>query len=921
MGAQAYRFSTIGDVGNKGASGHDVRAYGAADDGSTDAEPEIATAITAAAGGIVVFSEAATSYKISSNVTIPSGTTVVFQEGGMLSIDNGITFTVNQGATLQAGHYQIFSGAGTAVFGKGTVEAVIPQWWGATGDDSTDNITAFESALTATANIGRMDIPPGTYQITTPLENFPSSLDNDFSTGYIIQGAGPADTIIKYTGVSDYAIKLWDSDDEDNASNPTVSYVTLRDMRIQVPNTGALGGGGIEMLGNHFSTIENIHFDDIDASNGTCIRVRRRPYIATEDSFTNDTNRDFTTSGGGGATEAYAIAWTTGGVTAGTLKGVTVRLGKTGSPAGTITATLYSDSSGPSAAVDGASATVTNNNLSSAADGADQEFTFAWADRATLSPSTKYWIVLETSGYTYADGVTEVRLRVEAGAGAANTFATFDDGGSSWSTSNDGANHVEEVGRVQAIWNYIRRIEANNNSGEFYRGIEIQDDSQVTISDCSIAGKTALVAPDGGAFILARYCNFDSNDASSKVIDFSGGSGRFSAMQCYAEGSSTSVPADFGNFQAELFGCIFGIFAEWDVASQVNIVGGVGPWVNSSDPEMQPKYDFRYMVYTPNRPDNTRSILLRNTATTAVDADALTGTAWSFPATNDGIDYEVGDTITLDQYWLTEGTYLLTVYAKATTPDGTDLNIVTKETGAGGAVVANEVYALTTDYLPYHIVLPWTFQEDKYTRLISLNVNGVFISHFELRYMGPANPHQRDIIAFNTEAGDADGDRASRLAFQGIQSGDEQSFLAEITASHDGAADDEKGKFAIAVNDGNDSFAPTDRFTIDSAGKIQLVGDVVANTYNFAADAEASDTYVITLSPAPSAYTTGMTITFTANTANTGACTVNVNALGAKSLKSLHDQDPPDNYIESGSVVMATYDGTNFQMIQPDANP
>jgi hypothetical protein len=118
-GQQAYRFSTVGDVGNKGASGHDVRAYGAADDGSTDAEPQIASAITAAAGGIVVFSEAATSYKISSNVTIPSGTTVVFQEGGMLSIDNGITFTVN--GTLIAGLYQIFSGAGTAVFGAGSV--------------------------------------------------------------------------------------------------------------------------------------------------------------------------------------------------------------------------------------------------------------------------------------------------------------------------------------------------------------------------------------------------------------------------------------------------------------------------------------------------------------------------------------------------------------------------------------------------------------------------------------------------------------------------------------------------------------------------------------------------------------------------------------------------------------------------------
>lgn len=90
---------------------------------------------------------------------------------------------------------------------------------------------------------------------------------------------------------------------------------------------------------------------------------------------------------------------------------------------------------------------------------------------------------------------------------------------------------------------------------------------------------------------------------------------------------------------------------------------------------------------------------------------------------------------------------------------------------------------------------------------------------------------------------------------------------------------------------------------------------------NFAVDSNGNDSYKITLSPAPSAYTAGMTIIFDANTANTGACTINVNGLGSKALKSLHDRDPDDNYIEAGSIVMAVYDGTNFQIISPDANP
>jgi len=95
----------------------------------------------------------------------------------------------------------------------------------------------------------------------------------------------------------------------------------------------------------------------------------------------------------------------------------------------------------------------------------------------------------------------------------------------------------------------------------------------------------------------------------------------------------------------------------------------------------------------------------------------------------------------------------------------------------------------------------------------------------------------------------------------------------------------------------------------------------VVKDSDFAADAEASDTYVISLTPAPTAYTTGMRIIFTATTANTGACTINVNGLGAKNLLSLNNITPPDNYIEAASVVLAVYDGTSFQMIQPDANP
>jgi hypothetical protein len=88
-------------------------------------------------------------------------------------------------------------------------------------------------------------------------------------------------------------------------------------------------------------------------------------------------------------------------------------------------------------------------------------------------------------------------------------------------------------------------------------------------------------------------------------------------------------------------------------------------------------------------------------------------------------------------------------------------------------------------------------------------------------------------------------------------------------------------------------------------------------SYIYAADAQANDSYAVTLSPAPSAYATGQHFTFKANTANTGAATLNVNSLGAKTIKKVAGgvtTDLSDNDIRSGQFVDVVYDGTNFQM-------
>jgi hypothetical protein len=97
------------------------------------------------------------------------------------------------------------------------------------------------------------------------------------------------------------------------------------------------------------------------------------------------------------------------------------------------------------------------------------------------------------------------------------------------------------------------------------------------------------------------------------------------------------------------------------------------------------------------------------------------------------------------------------------------------------------------------------------------------------------------------------------------------------------------------------------------------ISTIDADVRFYAADAQASDTYVITLSPAPTAYVTGQTFRFKANTVNTGAATINVNSLGAKTIVKGVNTTLANGDIAAGQVVTITYDGTNFVLQNPTA--
>lgn len=94
-------------------------------------------------------------------------------------------------------------------------------------------------------------------------------------------------------------------------------------------------------------------------------------------------------------------------------------------------------------------------------------------------------------------------------------------------------------------------------------------------------------------------------------------------------------------------------------------------------------------------------------------------------------------------------------------------------------------------------------------------------------------------------------------------------------------------------------------------------------TINFCVDAGSNDTYACSLSPALTAYTVGACYTFDANTANTGAATINFNSLGATTIKKAEGgitTDLANNDIRAGQWVIVIFDGTNMQMMSPLGN-
>ena len=78
----------------------------------------------------------------------------------------------------------------------------------------------------------------------------------------------------------------------------------------------------------------------------------------------------------------------------------------------------------------------------------------------------------------------------------------------------------------------------------------------------------------------------------------------------------------------------------------------------------------------------------------------------------------------------------------------------------------------------------------------------------------------------------------------------------------------------------------------------------------------SANAFVLTYSPVITAYTAGLIVSFVTNFAPTGTTTINVNGLGAKTIK-LSGNDVTTGDLNNGQYIRAIYDGTNFQVVVP----
>ena len=96
--------------------------------------------------------------------------------------------------------------------------------------------------------------------------------------------------------------------------------------------------------------------------------------------------------------------------------------------------------------------------------------------------------------------------------------------------------------------------------------------------------------------------------------------------------------------------------------------------------------------------------------------------------------------------------------------------------------------------------------------------------------------------------------------------------------------------------------------------------DVLQNAGDYATSGGSANAYTLAIDAQISAYAAGQVFKFKANFPNTAAATLNVNGIGAKTIKKNVSVDLAAGDIQTDQIVTVIYDGTNLQLMGGGGN-
>ena len=177
------------------------------------------SAVTAIGSTPAILRIPAGTYSVSTNLTLPATLHIKAERDAIFAIATAITLTINGG--LEAGPYQIFSCTGTGKVVFGQAMTIYPEWFGAVGDGSTNDLAKMQSALSSTYKGSTIQLGPKSYYCSGAA--YWPDMD-----GITLKGAGRGVTKWIINSANDYGIMF-------NAltSPVTRNGITIKDMTFQ----------------------------------------------------------------------------------------------------------------------------------------------------------------------------------------------------------------------------------------------------------------------------------------------------------------------------------------------------------------------------------------------------------------------------------------------------------------------------------------------------------------------------------------------------------------------------------------------------------------------------------------------------------------------------------------------------------------